>query len=67
MSDARNAIESTLSEIAKIEQDLELKKAELKFVNKKLALLASRNPDLAADFGLAELATKRGPGRPKKA
>ena len=25
------------------------------------------SPELAADFGLAELAAKRGPGRPKKA
>ena len=67
MSDAKNAIKEVLAEITSIEQELELKKAELKFANKKLALLASRNPEIAADFGLSELAAKRGPGRPKKA
>jgi hypothetical protein len=66
MSEVRSAFEAVLAEIGNIEQDIELKRAELKFANKKLSLLAARNPALAEDFGLSEIAVKRGPGRPKK-
>lgn len=66
MSEVKSAFEAVLAEIGNIEQDIELKRAELKFANKKLSLLAARNPDIAADFGLSEIAVKRGPGRPKK-